>query len=83
MPLCDMRSITQKGQIRLGYSTYVTKVLIMGRSKLGQFSFDTAYMWQDRGIGLLFPRHDHLYFGDIEGVYVAVAISISARRWTI
>ena len=78
MPLCDGGSITQKGQIRLGYSSYMTKVLIAGNGKLGQFRFDTAYMRQDRGIALLSTHHDQLYFGDIDGVHVAVTIGISA-----
>ena len=79
MPVCDVRSITQKGQIGLGYSAYMTKVLISGNGKLGQFRFDTAYMQQDGGIGLLSTHHDHLYFGDIQGVHVAITIGIGAR----
>lgn len=78
MPLCDGGSITQKGQMRLGYSSYMTKVLVSGKGKLGQFRFDAAYMQQDRGIDLLVTHYEQLYFGDIEGVHVAVTIGISA-----
>lgn len=58
----------------------MTKVLIARNGKLAQFRFDTAYMRQDRGIDLLSTHHNQLYFGNIEGVYVAVTIGISAQR---
>ena len=80
MPLYDGGSITQKGQIGLGYSSYITKVLMAGNGKLGQFRFGAAYMRQVRGIDLSFTRHNQLHFGNIEGVYVAVTIGIGARR---
>jgi len=56
----------------------MTKVLVSRKGKLGQFRFDAAYMQQDRGIALLSIHHDQLYFGDINGVHVAVTIGISA-----
>ncbi len=83
MPLYDGGSITQKGQIRLGHSTYITKVLMAGNGKLGQFRFGAAYMRQVRGIDLLCTRHNQLYFADIEGVYIAVTIGISAWGSTV
>ena len=56
----------------------MTKVLVSGNGKLGQFRFDAAYMQQDRGIDLLVAHYEQLYFGDINGVHVAVTIGIGA-----
>jgi len=58
----------------------MAKVLVSENGKLGQFRFDTVYMRQDRGIVLLSTHYDQFYFGNIEGVYVAVTIGISAQR---
>ncbi len=57
----------------------MTKVLIAGNGKLGQFRFDTISMQQDRGIDLSFAYHNQLYLCDIKRVDVAITIGIGAR----
>jgi hypothetical protein len=79
MPVCDVPSITQKGQIGLVYSTYMTKVLMSGEGRARPSRSDTAYVQEDRETDLSFTHYDHLYFGDIQGIHVAITIGIGAR----
>lgn len=78
MPVCDVPSITQKGQIGLVYSAYMTKVLMSGEARGGRPGSKLLTCRGDREADFSFTHYDHLYFGDIQGVHFAITIGIGA-----
>ena len=83
MPVCDVPSITQKGQIGLVYSAYITKVLMSGEGRTRPSRLDTVYVQEYREADLSFAHYDHLYFSDIQSVHVAITIGIGAGVRTV